>query len=271
MGKRQTCKGGGRSSDLGPLQSERVAGFGEVGNWIGYSVAFMFLILGILGFCGVIGKNSVNYGTGLCVIAVIIAVVVFCFHIDRLRIHRHGICRQTTFRTIELDFDDIATIRWKETQVFLNGAFQGTAISIHIQAREGLDTPDIRFDLGGLKKPDEDLLQLRDRISTLLMRRMRTNLDRKDSLKWTEQIRFHANELEISASKKRESAFYSYRELVEYEFENGQLLIFVAREKKPIVREATDGPNFYPGLLLLEELKGRRKRSNVENKRTDDR
>ncbi len=102
-----------------------------------------------------------------------------------------------------------------------------------------------------VRKIDPDLALLMDHLSKVMVDRMGQNMT--EPIPWTAQLRFLPGGLECKARGMlgTDSPITVPFQLTTYQIVGQYCFIFVVGQAKPIVKELMTGPNFYPGLYLL--------------------
>ena len=114
-----------------------------------------------------------------------------------------------------------------------------------------------------IRADDAELERLREHVSQVIAHNMLQVWKQSQNVPWTPYLRFTAQGLEyraLSLLGRKAAQVVSYRDIENFDVQNGELLVWKRGQKKPLFQEQTSQPNFYPGLKFLIHLWQQRNR-----------
>jgi hypothetical protein len=153
-----------------------------------------------------------------------------------LQVHERGV----VVAGRPLPFDQVGELTWKSGSGFWLRPLPGTSAPV---ARGALRTIE-----------DPDYAHLRDAVAGAIARRMAACLERGEAVTWTRKLRFLPTGLEVRAGGGL-PLLIPYRH-VRYETAGAAFALFRGRESAPLLRTPLGAANAFPGLALLDRLRG---------------
>jgi hypothetical protein len=132
----------------------------------------------------------------------------------------------------------------------------GPSARLHLRfvpARGGMPIEYSQSVMGG----DADMERLRDRVSSVIASQLLARLQRGEEVSWDSRVRFTASGLELQGLNpaQGEPRWVPYTEPLRISFDESTCRLFVGSEEPPTAVLQRSGPNFYPGLMLLHQLR----------------
>lgn len=174
--------------------------------------------------------------------------------------HAHGIKNITLFREQVLPFDAVAAFTYAATKVYTHGVYVGTTVVLQFTPLPGMGLKPVRF-TAMLKGDDVELDRLKDQVSSIVARKMLDAYEATGNVPWLPHVRFQGETLEfrsLGMLGRKAQQVIPLRDLSTWDFLDGSFRLFGPQLKKPLLVEGTGQPNFFPGLIVLQELLRRR-------------
>jgi len=172
------------------------------------------------------------------------------------RCHVHGVKLVQLFGETQLAFEQLATFTYAATKVYTHGVYVGTTVLLKFAPLPGQGLKPIQYS-AVLKGDDAELDRLKDHASAILAHKLLKEWEAVGHVPWLPHIKFLRDALEyrtLGLMGRRAAQTIPYRELTTWDFQEGSFRLFGGTLKKPVLAEGTGQPNFYPGLILLQEL-----------------
>jgi hypothetical protein len=150
----------------------------------------------------------------------------------RLSVHTDGIVQHNLWGRRQLLYSEIGTLVWGASSCYCR-----------LLPREGSDLPAIQFVV------TDALVQVRDMVSQRIAGRWAERLQRGEAVEWTPSLTFRPEGLECLFS--RGPAKVVPYPLISYRWQDPEFLLYAPDASWPVLKNRTDGPNFFPGLVLL--------------------
>jgi hypothetical protein len=172
------------------------------------------------------------------------------------RLHESGISQSTLSGDRHLGFQDIDQFVFDARRQYSKGRYMGTLFTMmfasNSRPRDGI------YHSERAAFETDEILQLRDRVADELATRMAASWSTGQPVRWTTElelsgtaVRFGKKQLRWTKSLPIEVLF---SEIADFDVRNGWFLAWRHEEENPILRVKTSSANFYPGLLLFEQL-----------------
>lgn len=170
------------------------------------------------------------------------------------RCHERGVYQRTMFSETKLPYDEVAIFTNATTRMYTNGAYTGTSMNLTFDPGPAApNAKTIRYNTM-VRGGDEDLNQLRDRISLVLKVRMFEDVMNHGNVQWGEKTVIRADGVEHTPAgffgNKLDTVFIPWKQF-NFDIQQGVCHLFKMGEGKSIGSETTASPNFYPGLFLV--------------------
>ena len=178
------------------------------------------------------------------------------------RCHMRGIQRKGIFSARELRYEDLASFTHASTRVYVNGVYTGTTIHMTFTPVPSTGQKALTYSTN-IRADDAELERLREHVSQVIAHNMLQVWKQSQNVPWTPYLRFTAQGLEyraLSLLGRKAAQVVSYRDIENFDVQNGELLVWKRGQKKPLFQEQTSQPNFYPGLKFLIHLWQQRNR-----------
>ncbi|MFO0880167.1 MAG: hypothetical protein U0840_22695 [Gemmataceae bacterium] len=159
--------------------------------------------------------------------------------------HEQGVAQPGTMGSTIVKVDEIEAITWKPGP------------HLRIIARADLRRPVVEYRCM-FTREDRGLEEARDYLCDRMAQQWEEAVA-GGPLAWTTRLRFLPGGLEYTASsllEKSEPVTVPYH-LTSYQIREQRFLLYVAGQEEPVLRERTDGPNFFVGLMLLRRIHAR--------------
>ena len=180
-----------------------------------------------------------------------------------LRVHEWGVFQTGMTRDREMRYDQMTTLTYSQERQFyrseytlFKGVYTGTNVSIGFEAAPDTGLRAIRYSTT-LRRPDENLEQLRDRVAQQVADIMQGFLNQGQPIHWTTKATLLPKGLEYIPRKfagRRQPVVLPYEHIGHWTTVETGFAIWHDVTAEPIVEEPTSQKNFYPGLLLFERL-----------------
>lgn len=245
-------------SPLGRILFERSPGNGP-------TVVFgvMGLLLGLVGglslWAGVQARDPLMSAIG----GVVTVLSVLCFlggarvRRVRFRCYEHGLERiSMTVRKV-LPFDDIDVFSFERRRNQSHGRYTGTTYTLIFADRSREQGRGIFYSTT-IRNHDEELDDLRERVSQIIACRMAQTFAAHRSVQWTPEVWFRRDALEYQRPRRMfvaaKSALIPYDTITDFELRDSVLHIWTSYQQRAVLSMNAGSPNFYPGLIVLEGL-----------------
>jgi len=188
-------------------------------------------------------------GGGVFVAAVIGAVCWFEWN-SILRCHRQGISKTTPLGTYEVRYEDIESFSYRKSAQFYQGIYIGTGYHLGFTPRRAVGSRSFHVTVTQRKDQDISIEDLRNYVASRIAEAMLDELERTGSLAWTQNMRFVHSGVEYLGKPNWQ--------LLPFDRVGRRVIIegiFYLRDLDadfPVAYAHDIYPNFYPGLLVLE-------------------
>lgn len=169
------------------------------------------------------------------------------------QVREHGVVKRTLYSRRVLRFDEIERFGYRAVRQYYNGAYIGTITTLLLAGPE--PSRPLKHALT-VRGQDDDLERLRQEVSLAVADRLRERLRREGEVRWGARGRLTRTTLELPEKRllgRGPVRALAYGEPLVYTLHEGRLRL-QAHGSKTVFELSTDEENFYPGLLLFEEL-----------------
>jgi hypothetical protein len=174
----------------------------------------------------------------------------------RLRCHERGIARRWLRWEKRLPFRDVDSFSYSAVKQYVKGIYWGTTFTLTFVAKRDGKPVTITY-ARTLRNADEELDHLRDHASRVIAARMAEEFGRGNAVSWTTGLKFLSDGLEYRASGflgRKGPVLIAYDRIAGVDVTDGHFQMWVAGQKKPLVKESVSQPNFFPGYTFLVRL-----------------
>lgn len=197
-----------------------------------------------------IGIALVLTGGALCLLGAFAARAGF-------RSHEFGIAKVGLFGKLELRDDDIASVTYSATPMYINSVYAGTSYTLSASPREESGKQTIAY-RALLFHADEELERLRDRLAAAVAERMSREFALGHVVKWTAHLRLRQDGIEHYPKRllfrSQQPVFVPFNSLSLFGVYEGRFCAWTNEQERAVINEDTSQPNFFAGLILLEDL-----------------
>ena len=172
------------------------------------------------------------------------------------RCHEHGVSGKTQGKPLSaIGFGEIDRFTWNGVEVRVNFCFNHFEFGMRFEPFARLEKSSFGYGVTTGKRGDPQLEAMRDHVCELIAARLRAELADKGSVVWTPTLTLKTSGLEFdSKSLGKQVLSFQY---VQHGFEDGVCSIVDNRTQKEVAKTYTKEPNFFPGLIVFEELCGK--------------
>jgi len=247
---------GPQSDDLGALVFKR---------WQDSSfrlcVAFVLLFGGIGIFALIQGLTTRDSGgfVAACLflgIAALVLAIVVVRARKVLRCHENGVWVSTWLRERGLRFDQTASFTYSATKLYVEGIPIGTSFKLQFVPDPESGAKPISFS-GRLRKRDAQIEGLIDTVSQAVARRLARVFVSGAPVAWTRNLTLRAEGIEYRPAgfvKRKPPEILPYEAIADMKVQEAVFSLWRWGQKRPLLREPTTQPNFFPGLRLLTTI-----------------
>ena len=175
----------------------------------------------------------------------------------RFRCCERGLERVTMTSRKVLPFDDIDVFSFECRRNQSQGRYTGTTYTLVFADRSREQGRGIFYSTT-VRNQDEELDDLRDRISQILARRMAQTFAAHQSVQWTPEIWFRRDVIEFTRRRRlfrpTKVVVVPYDTITDFELRDGLFHIWTSYQERAVLSIPTGAPNFYPGMILFEGL-----------------
>ncbi len=197
---------------------------------------------------------SVGAVTALTLIG--LAVIYFKFGKSVvLRQTDRGIERTCGDDVQTIRYDELFGLRAKWTDVLRNGVYNHTQVRLAMSSQDQavpVLTYDSTVDYDTLKY--NQLHELQSEVAGIVAQRMADVLESDGSVQWTGKLSIRPDGLEMTKKAGAAPELISFDRISQWKLDEGLFKLGVDNSRRPVLVEATDQWNFYPGLLLFSQL-----------------
>lgn len=205
-----------------------------------------------------IGWLCVVIGAPLCPLLVGIPIVLLGLSLVRsyFRCHERGVSQHGLRKARRLLYSEVASFTYSATRMYVNGVYAGTTLAMKFGTDDPKVLPPIKFS-ASVSKVDEDLDELRDRISAVVAQRLLRQHEETGAFSWTKAL-----EVTKDAIRYRKGKFIGLGDWVELPFDRylnitidqGVFHLFSKDAEKSVFDCPISEPNFFPGLHAFLDL-----------------
>lgn len=253
-------------SPFGRVLFERSAGkgativFGAIG-----------LLLGIVGgvsvWVAILGRDPIIVAAG----GLLLLLSGLCFAAGWrvrgifFRAYERGLEKATMTSRRALPFDDVDVFSFESRRNQSQGRYTGTTYTLVFADRSREQGRGIFYSTT-VRNQDEELEDLRDRISQEIARRMAQTFAASHTVQWTPEVWFRHTTLEYVRRRRlfvaSKVVVIPYDTITDFELRDGLLHLWTSYQERAVLSINAGAPNFYPGLILLEGLARTSNKSN---------
>jgi hypothetical protein len=205
-----------------------------------------------------VGAPELLVAAGVIFVATLIALAVVY-----LKFGKPVVLRQTASGIERLCGDSVETIRYDElfglrakwTDVLRNGVYNHTQVKLAFSS-EDPGVPVLTYhstvDYDTLKY--NELQEFQCEVAEIVARRMADVMQREGSIKWTAKLSIRPDGLELTKKPGAAPELVDFDRISQWKLDEGLFKLGVDGSRRPVLVEATDQWNFYPGLLLFSQL-----------------
>jgi hypothetical protein len=160
--------------------------------------------------------------------------------------------------TVEtIRYDELFGLRAKWTDVLRNGVYNHTQVRLAFSSEDPA-VPVLNYD----STVDYDTLKYNElhefqaEVARIVAVHMDDVMRSVGSVKWTERLSLRADGLELTKKAGAAPELVGFDRVSQWTLDEGLFKLGVDGSRRPVLVEATDQWNFYPGLLLFSELCG---------------
>jgi hypothetical protein len=183
----------------------------------------------------------------------------------RLRCHEHGVARCWLHWEKRLHFDDVDSFTYSAVRQYVKGMYSGTTFTLTFVSKAAGKPAKFTY-AKTLRNADVELDHLRDHVSRVIAARMAAGFGTGAAVGWTDGLRFLSDGLEYRASGflgRKAPIMVPYERITAVNVADGLFHLWVAGQKKPVVKEQVSQPNFFPGYLFLTRLMATRRETQL--------
>jgi hypothetical protein len=173
------------------------------------------------------------------------------------RCHEFGLCRVGPLATRTIRYRDVAIVRYRALRQFVHGTYAGTSVMLTVGTNGETRVEAVTYTTTW-KRPDAELLRLRDQVATIVAQRMLDQLKAGRTVEWTPLLRFRPDALVFQPKRRlgRDKAPVTipYDAVNQFNIDNGRFHLWTNYQERAVLAEETSEPNFYAGLIVLGHL-----------------
>lgn len=240
----------GDEPDLGNILFERKT-MTLLANCICYGLAAAAAVCGYAIYSDVPAAGIICTGIGMA-----IAAGTWICRNDVLRCHARGVFRKHFGRERQLRYNEVASFSYSATRMYHNGLYTGTSISMKFAPRNEVGAKPIKYSTS-VRNEDEGLNILRDHVSSVVASGMSKELAANGSVKWTANMQFIKDGLQVRPSKligRAEPQLIPFSEIVNFDILEGTFHLWIKGKDKSVMQETMAAENFFPGYFLLASM-----------------
>ncbi|MBI3831130.1 MAG: hypothetical protein HY291_16545 [Planctomycetes bacterium] len=176
----------------------------------------------------------------------------------KFRCCEYGVSWQQGNTDNKFRYTDIEVFTYSATRHYHNGAYTGTYYSFNFVPKPEARAKPIGYTCK-INAVDDEMENLRQHIAGVIAGRMARELREGKEVRWTPNMRFVAQGLEVRAPGmlfgRKDAVVIGIHEIERLNFEKGVFYIYKRGESKAVMNEPVSTANFFPGLALLQYLK----------------
>lgn len=195
---------------------------------------------------------------GGCVIGVVtllIWMIPLSQHVT-FRCHERGLYRKWVWRETRLRYDDVSTFTYNAVRQFVKGVYSGTNFKLTFCYDSGGKSRKLTY-AKTIRNADDELDNLRDRISSFMAGRMAELYAQRHTVTWTAGLRFLREGIEYRPSGllgRKPPVMIPFESILGFDIQQGTFHLWTHGQTKPVIKENVGEPNFFPGYFLLTTL-----------------
>jgi len=250
--------GGPRAGDgLGRILFERKPGRSLVAAvWLLPLIAV--IALAVTFYFGVIGgdRAALWHGLELAGLMALIWLLPVAQYAE-FRVYERGVLRKSLLGRQQLKFSDVDTFTYAAVRQYVKGVYSGTNFALTFASAADGKLRKLKY-ARTLRNADAELDHLRDSISHMIADRMAAHFQAGKPVTWTDGLRFLPEGLEYRAAGflgRKAPVVIPHSQISGYDLHQGMFWLWVHGRKKPVVKESTVLPNFFPGYFFLLSLR----------------
>jgi hypothetical protein len=156
-------------------------------------------------------------------------------------------------RGTSLPLSDLATISAQWIDYYRQGVYQQSHVHFQFTSDESSAlTYDSQASFGTSKF--YELQQFQAHLASRIAPRLRSELQATGRVGWTGRITIQRDGIEFTKISGAEPRLIAFSQITHCEVDQGLLKLAIDGSRKPNIVEQTKQPNFYPGLVLFNEL-----------------
>jgi hypothetical protein len=202
-----------------------------------------------------LGWLLVILGIPLCLTLVGIPLVLVGRALIRgyFRCHERGVSHRSFGQEKRLFYDQVASFTYSATRMYVNGAYVGTSLTMKFETDDPKALPPIKYN-ANVKNVDEDLDELRERISAVVAQRLLRRYAETGSFVWTKSLEVTGDGIRYRPGKllgKGEWQVLPFDRYLGVNVQEGVFHLFSQDAEKSVYHCGISEPNFFPGLHAL--------------------
>jgi hypothetical protein len=167
---------------------------------------------------------------------------------DQLTLIRGG--RETSF-----PLSDLESFSANWIDYYRQGVYHQTHVDFRFTFDNSLEAPlSYRAQAVYQTSKFESLEQFQSHLSELIAPRLRDELESSGRVRWTERIAILCEGIEFQKKPGAEPKTIYFSQITHWEVDQGLFKLAFDGNSKPNIVEPTKQPNFYPGLVLFNDL-----------------
>ncbi len=186
--------------------------------------------------------------TGMLVMSVIFGLALLDRAVSIFRVHEFGVSKRSPIANRALRFDQVTSFTFQVMRLYVQGIYTTTNYLVKFEGDSPAGRQKIAWAMA-IRGEDQDMHWLRDHASRHIASQMASELQTQGVIPWTPRL-----SLTTQAIIDRKGREIPFSEISNISLDGGQFKVFVAGANRPLLNEATNTANFFPGLQVLESL-----------------
>jgi hypothetical protein len=241
---------------LGRVLFERRPGKGAVFSlWALPIIAFVCLVGGLgMAMANLRIESLLLLGT-VCLVLLLIWLVPLSQHVT-FRCHERGLCRKWLWRETRIRYEEVSSFTYNAVRQFVKGVYSGTHFSLTFFYESAGKMRKLTY-AKTIRNADDELENLRDRISSVLAARMAAAFSQCEVVPWTPSLRFLPEGLEYRPSGllgRKSPVIIGFETIGSFDIQQGTFYLWTTGKTQPAIKESVGELNFFPGYFLLTML-----------------
>lgn len=173
------------------------------------------------------------------------------------RMHESGISQNGLAGDRVLGFAEIDQFAFDARRQYSKGRYLGTMFSMTFLCQSRPQSSIFHTERAAFET--EDLARLRDRVSEEIASRLARQWAQETTVVWTpeltlraESLRYHRRGRMLAWSSQ--AVDIPFERIGDFDVREGWFLVWSRDEDRPLFKVRSNSPNFYPGLLVFEQL-----------------